>query len=92
MMSIVFPYLDIAGYIGAVFFLTAFAALNLRVVTSESYSYQIANCLGAICFTYSAFDTTFNWGLFITEAVWACIAAYGVFNIIQIKKKRAAGK
>lgn len=91
MLSIVFPYLNIAGYLGAIFFLGGFAALNLRWISSDSYTYQVANCLGGLCFTYSAFSHPFNIGLFITEGVWACIAAFSIYRI-SVKARKARTK
>lgn len=83
------PLTQTVSIIGAVFFLAGFGALNLGLVTSKSYSYQIANFLGAACFTYTAIKP-FNPGLFITEAIWALLGIYGIWVIVRTAKKRAA--
>lgn len=90
-MSDVVPFLQTVSVIGSIFFILGFGALNLGLVNSESYSYQWANIFGALCFTYTAIKP-FNPGLFITEAVWALIGAYGLWKIISIKKNRDAAK
>lgn len=81
------PGAAIVSIIGTVFFLAAFGALNLGWLKSTSYTYQIANILGALCFTYTAL-APFNIGLFITEAAWALIGLYGLYNILKIAKSR----
>lgn len=83
------PFLTTFSIIGSVFFIAGFGALNLGLVNSESYSYQIANIVGALCFTYTAIRP-FNSGLFITEAVWALIGFYGAWKIIKLSKKKKA--
>ncbi|MDO5727144.1 MAG: hypothetical protein Q4Q03_04410 [Bowdeniella nasicola] len=77
--------------IGAVFFLAGFGALNIGWVTSKSYSYQIANFLGAACFTYTAIKP-FNPGLFITEAIWALLGVYGIWVIVKTSRAREADR
>ncbi|WP_425600010.1 CBU_0592 family membrane protein [Ornithinimicrobium sufpigmenti] len=54
--------------------------LNFGVFTSGSPLYQTLNFLGATGFTYTAISP-FNPGLFITEAVWALVALYGLWKI-----------
>ncbi|QJC22737.1 transporter [Arcanobacterium buesumense] len=85
------PALEVVSIIGSVFFILGFGALNLGWVNSESYSYQFANILGALCFTYTAISP-FNAGLFITEAVWALIGIYGAWKIMRIARDRKAMK
>lgn len=94
--SSIMPYAGAIGIIGSVLFLGAFGALNIGWVDSESYLYQIANLLGASCFTYTALayanESLFidNWGLFITEFIWALLGLYGIIKIAMISKKRRA--
>lgn len=85
------PFLATFSIIGSIFFILGFGALNLGLVNSESYSYQIANIVGALCFTYTALRP-FNSGLFITEAVWALIGIYGLWKIVALSKKKRAAK
>lgn len=83
------PYAMIVSLIGTVCFLGAFGALNLGFLKSDSYIYQIANLLGALCFTYTAFSPL-NYGLLITEAAWAIIGAYGIYRIVKTHRGKNA--
>lgn len=76
------------GIVAGVFFVVGFALLNFGVVKSTSPIYQTLNLLGALGFTYTAIKP-FNPGLFITEAVWAIVALYGLYKIWFAKKKTA---
>lgn len=88
-MQEVVPFFTTFSTIGAIFFIAGFGALNLGLVNTESYSYQIANIVGALCFTYTAIRPL-NLGLFITEAVWALIGFYGAWKIIKLSQKKKA--
>lgn len=68
------------GIAAGVCFVAAFGMLNFGVLTSGSPLYQTLNLLGALGFTYTAISP-FNPGLFITEAVWAVVAVYGLWKI-----------
>ncbi|MHA2789430.1 CBU_0592 family membrane protein [Corynebacterium sp. S7] len=75
------------GLIAGAFFVIGLALLNFGVVTADSVLYQSLNFLGAIGFVYTAISP-FNPGLFITEAVWAIVAVFGVWKIYNNKKKK----
>ena len=74
------PYTYWIGIVAGVCFVLAFGMLNFGVLTSTSPLYQTLNLLGALGFTYTAVSP-FNPGLFVTEAVWAVVAAYGLYRI-----------
>ena len=77
------------GILAGIFFVVAFGLLNFSVLTAKSPIYQTLNMLGALGFTYTAISP-FNPGLFITEAVWAIVAAYGLWAIWFKKDEEAA--
>ncbi|MDO5700031.1 MAG: hypothetical protein Q4P36_00970 [Bowdeniella nasicola] len=85
------PAAALVSIIGSVLFLGAFGALNTGLLDSQSYPYQIANFLGAACFTYTAL-APFNAGLFITEAAWALIGIYGIITVMRTAKAKSAKK
>lgn len=68
------------GIVSGICFVVAFGLLNFGVFTANSPLYQTLNFLGATGFTYTAISP-FNPGLFITEAVWAIVAVYGLWKI-----------
>ena len=68
------------GIAAGVCFVIGFGLLNFGVLKSTSPLYQTLNFLGAIGFTYTAISP-FNPGLFITEAVWAIVAVFGLYKI-----------
>lgn len=68
------------GIVAGICFVIGFGLLNFGVLTSKSPIYQTLNLLGALGFTYTAISP-FNPGLFITEAVWAIVALFGLYKI-----------
>ncbi|GAB47726.1 CBU_0592 family membrane protein [Mobilicoccus pelagius] len=68
------------GIAAGILFVIGYALLNFGVLSSTSPLYQTLNLLGALGFTYTAI-APFNPGLFVTEAVWAVVAAYGLWKI-----------
>lgn len=74
------------GIIAGICFVLGYGLLNLRVLKAESPAYQALNFAGAIGFVYTALSP-FNPGLFITEAVWAIVALFGLWKIFAAKKQ-----
>ena len=70
-------------------FVIAFGLLNFGVLSANSPIYQTLNFFGATGFTYTAISP-FNPGLFITEAVWALVALYGMWKIWTKSAKKKA--
>lgn len=75
------------GIAAGICFVIGLALLNFRVVTADSPLYQVLNLLGALGFTYTAISP-FNPGLFITEAVWAIVAVFGLWKIFSARDKK----
>ena len=67
------------GIVSGICFVLGFGMLNFGVLKATSPLYQSLNFLGAIGFTYTAISP-FNPGLFITEAVWAVVAVFGLWK------------
>lgn len=82
------PFSYPIGIVSGVFFVLGYGLLNFGVVKSTSPLYQTLNLLGALGFTYTAI-IPFNPGLFITEAVWAIVALYGLYKIWSKKDATA---
>lgn len=72
------------GLIASVALLAGFALLNMGKLTTDDYSYQFLNFIGAGFLTISAANP-FNAGVFWTELIWSLI---GLFGIIKIFLKR----
>lgn len=79
------------GIIAGICFVVAFGLLNFKVLTATSPIYQTLNFLGALGFVYTALSP-FNPGLFITEAVWAIVALFGLWKIFTSSSKRKAAE
>lgn len=79
------------GIVAGILFVVGFGLLNFGVLKSTSALYQILNFLGAVGFTYTALSP-FNPGLFITEAVWAVVALFGIWKIMSNSKKKKDAK
>ncbi|MDM9623963.1 cyclic nucleotide-binding protein [Rhizobium sp. AC44/96] len=67
---------DIVGLIGAVFYLTAYALLQLRILTVEDSRTTLLNVLGGICLIYSL-SCNFNLGSLVTQVAWLIFTVIG---------------
>ncbi|QFY62596.1 cyclic nucleotide-binding protein (plasmid) [Rhizobium grahamii] len=67
---------DIVGLIGAVFYLTAYALLQLRVLAVEDSRTTLLNVLGGICLIYSL-SCNFNLGSLVTQVAWLFFTIIG---------------
>lgn len=68
---------DIAGIIGVICFLVAYALLQADKLDSHAPNYLLLNLMGALLVIVSLL---FSWNLsaFILETIWALISAYGL--------------
>lgn len=81
--------MTVTGLIASVALLVAFALLNFNKLSPDHYTYQLLNAVGAGFLAYSAAVTQpLNWGVFLTELIWALI---GLFGIVKIWRKRSRG-
>ena len=78
------------GIAAGICFVIGLALLNFDVLTAKSPIYQTLNLFGALGFTYTAISP-FNPGLFITEAVWAVVAVFGLWKIWSTRKTSVLG-
>lgn len=76
----------IFGLIASVALLAGFALLNLGKLTTDDYTYQFLNFIGAGFLTISAANP-FNAGVFWTELIWSLIGLYGVIKIFLKRRK-----
>lgn len=82
------PFASELGLIAPLALLLAYGLLNSGKLTSEHYTYQWLNVIGAAVLTYTVIDP-FNVGVFITEAIWTLIGLYGVVKIYLNRRKKA---
>ncbi len=72
-----FAWYDLAGTVGVVLIIGAYAALQMGKLQSEHRLYSLLNALGASLVLLSlVFD--FNLSAFIVEAFWVVISIYGL--------------
>ncbi len=67
---------DVVGLIGAVFYLAAYALLQLHILTVEDSRTTLLNVLGGICLIYSL-SCNFNLGSLVTQIAWLIFTLIG---------------
>ncbi len=73
------------GLVASIALLAAFALLNMGRLTSEHYTYQILNFVGAGFLAASAAQPM-NAGVFWTELVWALLGLHGIITIFRRRR------
>lgn len=70
---------DIAGLVGVMLTLLAYALLQFRRLHPEGVAFSGMNAIGSILILYSLI-ATWNLSAFAMEACWLLISLYGVFR------------
>ena len=79
-----FSLTDCIGTLGAACIVAAYAALQMRLWTSEQLRYSAANALGAALILVSLwFDP--NWPSIFIEGFWLCISLFGLIRFFRRK-------
>ncbi|MDQ7947211.1 MAG: hypothetical protein REI78_05845 [Pedobacter sp.] len=73
---------DIIATIGVTLLLIAFFLQSLKVIKSESVTYNLLNFMGAAIASYASYLIPFL-PFVILEAVWSMVALYGLIKIIK---------
>jgi hypothetical protein len=68
---------EILQILGAVLILGAFALLQFRTVSQQSYPYLLLNLIGSTLLAVVVL-TSHQWGLLLLEGAWALIALWGI--------------
>lgn len=74
--------MQIISIAGALMVLTAYAALQLRRMQSETYAFQLLNLFGGALLVWAAW-TTRQAGLILMEGAWTVVSAYGLLRLIR---------
>ncbi|WP_254656219.1 CBU_0592 family membrane protein [Ketogulonicigenium vulgare] len=77
---------DFIGLLGAVFYLSAYAMLQLGKLKLEDNAYAGLNILGAIAILTSLI-WSFNLGALVTQSAWL---VFTVLGVIRSRMRRAA--
>ncbi|WP_320203314.1 CBU_0592 family membrane protein [Agrobacterium rosae] len=75
---------DIVGLIGAVFYLTAYALLQMRILSVDDSRATLLNVLGGICLIYSL-SWNFNLGSLVTQVAWLL---FTIIGYVRFRAKR----
>jgi hypothetical protein len=76
--------IEILGWIGTFSLISAYALLSFKKIASNSWTYQLLNLCGAICFiintlAHKAFAPAF------LNIVWVFIGAAAIYNMLSSK-------
>ena len=70
---------EIAGWVGVLFILGAFAANVFEIWSNKDLLYLIANAVGAALVAWSVFVKK-AWPALALETVWCAVALFGIFK------------
>ncbi len=79
---------DIVGLAGAIFYLIAYALLQLRILSVEDGRYTILNILGGVLLIYSLI-WNFNLGSLISQVAWLIFTLIGYARFMLDRRRRA---
>jgi len=79
---------DIVGLLGAAFYLTAYALLQLRILTVDDFLVTVLNVAGGVALIYSLM-WNFNLGSLISQVAWLIITVVGYARFRMISRRRA---
>lgn len=77
---------DLIGFVGVVFLLGAYGALQLGRMSADAPLYSILNGVAAVLILFSLFFT-FNAASFVIELFWLAISMAGLWR--ALRKRRA---
>ncbi|WP_075342716.1 CBU_0592 family membrane protein [Tenacibaculum agarivorans] len=77
-------YFTIIGWLGVVFFVTAYLLLSLEILSAKKTVYHWLNFLGALCLVLNAIAIKDN-PTIVVNGIWGLIA---VFTVLKIYKKK----
>ncbi|GGA94303.1 cyclic nucleotide-binding protein [Brucella endophytica] len=80
---------DIVGLLGAVFYLSAYALIQLRIYTVDDSIITVLNILGGVALIYSL-SWNFNLGSIITQIAWLAFTIIGYVRFRVMGRRRAA--
>lgn len=72
-------FIEIIGWLGAIFVLTAYILLSINKISSKGHWYQILNLLGAIFLIINTFYLKAYPSMFV-NVVWVGIAILGMYK------------
>jgi hypothetical protein len=70
---------EILQILGAILILGAFALLQFRIVSQQSYPYLFLNLIGSALLTVLVF-ISHQWGFLLLEGAWALIALWSIIT------------
>ena len=83
-MPLNFAWYDGVGLLGTGMILVAFALLQAGKLAGTGLAYQLLNLFGASCVLVSLLGT-FNVSVFLLEAAWVFVSAYGIVRSLNVK-------
>ncbi len=73
---------DAIGIIGVILLLISYFLLSTNKMSSQSLSYQLSNCIGAL---FILISLCYNWNTAsaLIESAWVIISLIGIYRIIK---------
>lgn len=82
---------DVVGLLGTLAILAAFFLLQAGRLSGTGLVYQLLNLFGAAGVLVSLYGT-FNLSVFLLEAAWIAVSAYGIWRTLRSRRHGLAGK
>jgi len=71
---------DIAGWIGMILVLIAYALISFKKLSSQSSAYHLMNLVGVSCIGVNVFVQK-AWPVFVLECIWGLVATVTLIKI-----------
>lgn len=83
-MNIDLYWYDWVGIMGVTLILVSYLLLQLEKLSAHSFSYSLANLIGALLIIMSLLYE-FNLSAMIIESAWALISLFGIIKVLKRK-------
>lgn len=77
---------DIVGLLGTLMILAAYFLLQAGRLPGNGLPYQLLNLFGAAAILATLLGT-FNLSVFLLEAAWIAVSAFGIFRTLQARRR-----
>lgn len=77
---------NLIGLVGVGITLLAYFLLVTHKMGSHTYAYTLLNLVGSLMIMYSLFYA-WNLSAFVMELSWFAVSAYGVYQVLKVRRK-----
>jgi lipid-A-disaccharide synthase-like uncharacterized protein len=79
--------MTLVGWSGVLFCTLGYLLLSMKIIKSDSLSFQILNVLGGLCLAITALDTN-DLPNVAANLLWMCIGLYALIRLLKKRERR----